>query len=63
MDISNSIFSDEALKGRRILVTGASSGIGAHAAKLFSCLGAHPGVTGPVLLPCRAGTDQKPCLL
>ncbi len=41
MNISNSIFSNEALKGRRILVTGASSGIGAHAVKFFSCLGAH----------------------
>lgn len=41
MDISNSTFSDEALKGRRILITGATSGIGANAAKFFSCLGAH----------------------
>lgn len=36
----NSVFSKTALKDRRILVTGASSGIGASAAKLFSSLGA-----------------------
>ncbi len=41
MHISNPIFSDEALKDRRILVTGASSGIGANSAKFFSRLGAH----------------------
>lgn len=36
----HSLFSTRALEGRRILVTGASSGIGAHAAQLFSSLGA-----------------------
>jgi NAD(P)-dependent dehydrogenase (short-subunit alcohol dehydrogenase family) len=36
----NPVFSKTALKDRRILVTGASSGIGANAAKLFSSLGA-----------------------
>ena len=41
MHISNRIFSDKALKDRRILVTGASSGIGANAVKFFSSLGAH----------------------
>ena len=38
---SNSVFANTALKDRRILVTGASSGIGANAAKLLSSLGAH----------------------
>lgn len=40
MHISNSVFSDKALKDCRILVTGASSGIGANAAMFFSSLGA-----------------------
>ena len=41
MDLRSRIFRDDALKDRRILVTGASSGIGANAAKFFSHLGAH----------------------
>ena len=40
-DPSSLVFADTVLSGRRILVTGASSGIGAHAASLFSKLGAH----------------------
>ena len=36
----DSVFSPNALRGKRILVTGASSGLGADAAKLFSSLGA-----------------------
>ena len=41
MVFKNTIFRDDALKDCRILVTGASSGIGANAVKLFSDLGAH----------------------
>lgn len=40
MDFGNTIFCNDALIDRRILVTGASSGIGANAAKFFSELGA-----------------------
>lgn len=40
MDFGSTTFSSDALIDRRILVTGASSGIGANAAKFFSELGA-----------------------
>jgi len=40
MDFGSRIFSDDALRDRHILITGASSGIGANAAKFFSELGA-----------------------
>ena len=60
MDFSNSFFSEKALLGRRILVTGASSGIGAHSTKFFSSLGAHVILVGRSIQKLNSISSQLP---